>query len=64
LSFFQRGENQKNVKMGWGHFKILFSRTTKPILTRFGTNHLWGRGYKAIQTKGIILLQGEIIAKE
>jgi hypothetical protein len=30
----QRGDNHKNVKMGWGHLKILFSRTTGPILTR------------------------------
>jgi hypothetical protein len=27
--------------MGWGHFKIFFSRTTWPILTRFGTNDPW-----------------------
>jgi hypothetical protein len=40
----QRGDNNKNVKMGWGHLKILFSRTTGPILTRFGTNHSWGLG--------------------
>jgi hypothetical protein len=33
----QRGDNHKNVKMGWGHLKI--SRTTGPILTRLGTNH-------------------------
>jgi hypothetical protein len=25
----QRGDNYKNVKMGWGHLKI-FSRTTGP----------------------------------
>jgi hypothetical protein len=37
----QRGDNNKNVKMGWGHLKILFSRTTGPILTRLGTNHPW-----------------------
>jgi hypothetical protein len=37
----ERGDNHKNVKMGWGHLKI-FSRTTGPILTRFGTNHPWG----------------------
>jgi hypothetical protein len=30
------------VKMGWGHLKILFSRTTGSILTRVGTNHPWG----------------------
>jgi hypothetical protein len=35
----QRGYNHKNVKMGWGHLKIFFSRTIRPILTRLGTNH-------------------------
>jgi hypothetical protein len=35
----QRGDNQKSVKMGWGHLKI-FSRTMRPILTRLGTNYL------------------------
>jgi hypothetical protein len=34
----QRGDNHKNVKMGWGHLKI-FSRTIGPILTRLDTNH-------------------------
>jgi hypothetical protein len=38
----QRGDNRKNVKMGWGHLKIFFSRTTGPILIRLGTNHPWG----------------------
>jgi hypothetical protein len=38
----QRGDNRKNVKMGCGHLKIFFSRTTGPILTRFDTNHSWG----------------------
>jgi hypothetical protein len=33
----QREDNRKNVKMGWGHLKIFFSRTTRPILTRHGT---------------------------
>jgi hypothetical protein len=37
----QRGDHHKNVKMGWGHLKIFFSRTTGPILTRLGTNHPW-----------------------
>jgi hypothetical protein len=37
----QRGDNHKNVKMGWGHLKIIFSRTTEPILTRLGPNHPW-----------------------
>jgi hypothetical protein len=26
----QRGDNHKNVKMGWGHLKKYFSRTTGP----------------------------------
>jgi hypothetical protein len=34
----QRGDNHKNVKIGWGHLKI-FSRTTGPILTRLGKNY-------------------------
>jgi hypothetical protein len=25
--------------MGWVHLKIFFSRTTRPILTTFGTDH-------------------------
>jgi hypothetical protein len=37
----QRGDNRKNVKMGWGHLRIFFSRTTGPILTRRGTNNPW-----------------------
>jgi hypothetical protein len=51
------------VKIGLGNFKI-FSRTTGPILTRLGTNHPWGRGFKFVQAKEIALLQGEMIAKE
>jgi hypothetical protein len=30
LGPFQRGDNHKNAKMGWGHLKIFFSRTTEP----------------------------------
>jgi hypothetical protein len=42
----KRGDNHKNVKMGWDHLKIFFSRTIGPILTRLGTNYL---GVKGIQ---------------
>jgi hypothetical protein len=50
LSFFQikgqvlfKGEIiRKNEEMGWGHLKIVFSRTTGPILTRLGTNYCLG----------------------
>jgi hypothetical protein len=34
-----RGDNYKNVKMGWGHLKIFFFRTTGPILTKLDINH-------------------------
>jgi hypothetical protein len=56
----QWGDNHKNEKIGWGHLKIFFSRTTGLRLIRL----LWGRGFKFIQTKGIALLQREIIVKE
>ena len=35
---FQRGDNHRNLKMGWGNLNI-FSRTTGLILTRLGKNH-------------------------
>jgi hypothetical protein len=35
----QRGDNYKNVKIGWGNLKIFFSRTCGPILTRLDTNY-------------------------
>jgi hypothetical protein len=60
----QRGDNHKNIEMGWGHVIIFFSRTTGPILTRLGINHSWGREFKFVQMKGIALLQGDVIAKE
>jgi hypothetical protein len=59
----RRGDNHKNVKIGWGHLNI-FSKTTGPILTRLGINHPCGRGLKFVQMKGIALLQGEIVAKQ
>jgi hypothetical protein len=31
----QRGDNHKNVKIGWGHLKIFFSRTTGPEKLKF-----------------------------
>jgi hypothetical protein len=37
-----RGDNYKNVKLGWSHLKIFFSRTTGPIFNRLGTNHPGG----------------------
>jgi hypothetical protein len=48
----QRGDNFKNVKMGWGHLKIFFSRTIWPILTRRGTNHPWVKGIQVCTKEG------------
>jgi hypothetical protein len=48
----QRGDNHKNVKMGWGHLKILFSRTSGPILTRVDTNYPWVKGIKICSKEG------------
>jgi hypothetical protein len=47
----QRVDNHKNVRIGWGHFKI-FSRTTGPILTRLGTNHPWREGIQVCSKEG------------
>jgi hypothetical protein len=47
-----RGDNYKNVKMGRGHLKIFFSRTTGPILTKLGTNHPWGEGIQVCSNEG------------
>jgi hypothetical protein len=58
----QRGDNYKNVKMGSGHLKIFFSRTSGPILTRLGTNYPWVKGIQICSKKGDKPLQGEIIA--
>jgi hypothetical protein len=43
----QRGDNHKNIEMGWGHL-VIFFRTTGPILTRLGINHSWGMELKFI----------------
>jgi hypothetical protein len=52
-----RGDNYKNLKLGWSHLKIFFSRTVGPILTTLGTNDPGG-GFKFVQMKGIAPLQG------
>jgi hypothetical protein len=48
----QRGDNHKNVKMGWGHLKIFFSKTIGPILTRLGTNYPWIKGIPICSIEG------------
>jgi hypothetical protein len=60
----QRGDNHKNIEMRWGHLKIFVSRTTGPILSRFGTNHPWVKRIQVCSKRGIASLQGEIITKK
>jgi hypothetical protein len=48
----QKGDNHKNVEIGWGHLKIFFSRITGPILTRLGTNHPWGEWIQICPNEG------------
>jgi hypothetical protein len=50
----QRGDNHKIVKMGWGHLRIFFSRTTGPIFIRLGTNYPWREGIQVSLKKGDI----------
>jgi hypothetical protein len=50
--FLQRGDNHKNVKMGWGHLKIFFSRSTGQILTGLDTNHPWVKGIQVCSKEG------------
>jgi hypothetical protein len=53
----QRGDNHKNIKIGWGHLKI-FSRTTGSILTDMAQIILRRNDSKFVQIKGIAPLQG------
>jgi hypothetical protein len=46
-----RGDNHKNVKMGWGYLKI-FSRTSGKILTKLGVNHPRGEGIQVCSNEG------------
>jgi hypothetical protein len=48
----QRGDDHRNVKVGWGHLKIFFSRTIWPILTRLGTNCPWVKGIQISSKEG------------
>jgi hypothetical protein len=51
---FQRGDNHKNLKMGWGRLKIFFYITTGPSLTRLGTNHSGEKRILVCSSKGDI----------
>ena len=41
---FPRGDNYEITKIRWKIKKIIFSRTTGPILTKLGTKHPWVKG--------------------
>jgi hypothetical protein len=53
----QRGDNRKNIKMGWGHLKIFFSRTSRPKSIKLGTNYPWVKGIQVCSNKGPGFLQ-------
>jgi hypothetical protein len=48
----QRGNNNKNVKVGCGHLKVFILRTTGSILIRLGTNHCWGKWIQVCSNEG------------
>jgi hypothetical protein len=45
----------KNAKIRLGHLKIFSNKTTVPILTKHGTNHLWGEGIQVYSNEGEFL---------
>ena len=60
---FPKGDHNEILKIHWQILKIFFSRTTEPISTKLGINHLWVKSLKFVQMKGPALFQGEIISK-
>ena len=58
---FPRGDNYKSAKIHCQNFKIFFSRTTRPISNKLGTNYLWVKEFKLVQMKAPTFFQGEII---
>jgi hypothetical protein len=46
------GDNRKRVKIYKKCLKIIFSRTTRPISSRLGTNHPWEEGNQVCSNKG------------
>jgi hypothetical protein len=55
----QRGDNHKNVKMGWVYLKSFFLRTIGPILIRLGSDHPWREGIQVcLKVRGLPLSKG------
>jgi hypothetical protein len=57
-----RGYNSERVKIHQKYLKI-FSRTSRPISTKLGTNYPWMKGTQVFQIKDHFLFKGEIITK-
>ena len=51
----QRGDNWELIKINWQLLKILFSRTTGPILTKFDNSILRRSEFKFVHIKGHVL---------
>jgi hypothetical protein len=43
--------------------KKIFSRTSRPISIKLGTNHPWVKGILIVQIKDQVVFKGEIITK-
>jgi hypothetical protein len=54
----QRGDNNKNVKMGRGYLKIFFSRISRPKSIKLGTNYHLVKRIQVCSNKGPGPLQG------
>ena len=48
---FPREDNYEIAKIHWRILKFIFIRTTVPISTKLGTNHLWVKGIQVCSNK-------------
>jgi hypothetical protein len=60
----QRGYNYKKIQKGGSFNNLLLQNHRANFNLGLGINIRWGRGFKFVQSKGIVLLQVEVIAKE
>ena len=49
---FSKGDSYEIAKIHWQNLNIFFWRTTWPISTKLGTNHLWVTGIQVCSNKG------------
>ena len=52
---FPRRENYEIAKVHWQIYKNLFSRTSRPISTELGTNHLLMKRIQSYTNEGLLL---------